>query len=219
LHQGHTSFWKIHLVTFIKQMIFFVDKITSKSMSKIRCKTIPNNPPTVIEEILQLKIKPKEKQIMLVEAVTSRKISADEFIEFFQSASDVDKGTCADVMKHVCADSPDLLIPHIDTLITYINYKSPRVKWGIPETIGNLAKVYPDKVTASIPFLIKNISDDTINTTVIKWCSAFALTEIAKHNSKTRKQLIPVFEKRTVEEKNNGVRNVFVKAMKVIREQ
>jgi hypothetical protein len=48
----------------------------------------------------------------------------------------------------------------------------------------------------AIPNLLENISDDKINTTVIKWCSAFALTEIAKFNSKTRKQLIPVFEKR-----------------------
>jgi hypothetical protein len=41
---------------------------------------------------LQLKIKPKEKQTRLVEAVVTAKIEIDEFIAFFKDAKDVDKG-------------------------------------------------------------------------------------------------------------------------------
>jgi hypothetical protein len=171
---------------------------------------------TRIEEILRGKMKPKEKQTMLVEALVSKKISIEDFIIFFETASDVDKGTCADVMKHVSATCPEMLMPYIDLLIQYINYKAPRVKWGVPETIGNLAKNYPDKTEKAIPYLLENIADNKINTTVIKWCSAFALTEIAKYNAKTRKQLVPTFEKIIIEEKNNGVRNVYVKALKTI---
>jgi hypothetical protein len=169
-----------------------------------------------IEEILQSKIKPKEKQTKLVEVIVSGKIPTKEFITFFESAKDVDKGTCADVIKHVSAQIPALLIPYIDTLIEYINYKLPRVKWGVPEAIGNMAKDYPDEAAKAIPYLLKNITDDKINTTVIKWCSAFALGEIVKHNPKTRKQLLPVFEKIIKSEKNNGVKNVYVKALEVI---
>ncbi|MDD5342032.1 MAG: hypothetical protein PHI73_01735 [Patescibacteria group bacterium] len=172
-----------------------------------------------IEEILQLKIKPKEKQTKLVETVVSKKISAKEFIAFFESASDVDKGTCADVMKHVSAKSPAILMPYIDVLVKYINYKAPRVKWGVPEAIGNMAKDYPDKTAKAIPHLLENTTDDIINTTVIKWCAAFAFSEIAKHNPKTRKQLRPIFEKIIKGEKNNGVKNVYVKAIKTIEKQ
>lgn len=171
---------------------------------------------TKIEEIIQQKIKPKKKQIMLVEAVVSKRIPADELILFFESASDVDKGTCADVMKHLSAKNPEILIPYIDILVHYINYKAPRVKWGVPETIGNMAKVYPDEMVNAIPFLLENITDNKINTTVIKWCSAFALTEIAKYNPKTRKQLIPIFERFMLDEINNGVKNLYIKAIKVI---
>jgi hypothetical protein len=170
-----------------------------------------------IEEILQSKIKPKEKQIKLVEAVVSGKVSAKEFMAFFESAKDVDKGTCADVMKHVSAQKPTMLALYIDTLLGYINYELPRVKWGVPEAIGNMAKDYPDKVAKAIPNLLKNTTDDKINTTVIKWCAAFALAEIAKHNPKTRKQLLPIFEKIIKSEKNNGVKNVYVKALKAIK--
>ncbi|GAB6283627.1 MAG: hypothetical protein STSR0008_24110 [Ignavibacterium sp.] len=174
---------------------------------------------TKIEVILQLKIKPKEKQTKLVEAVVTRKIQAKEFIAFFESASDVDKGTCADVMKHVSAESPEILMPYIDVLVKYINYKAPRVKWGVPEAIGNIAKDYPDKTVKAIPYLLENITDDKINSTVIKWCAAFALAEIAKHNPKTRKQLMPIFEKIIEVEKNNGVKNVYIKAIKAIEKQ
>jgi len=174
---------------------------------------------TKIDEILQSKIKPKEKQTKLVEAVVSGKVSVKEFMAFFESAKDTDKGTCADVMKHVSAQKSALLSPYIDTLIEYVIFELPRVKWGVPEAIGNMAKDYPDKVAKAIPNLLKNTTDDKINTTVIKWCAAFALAEIAKHNPKTRKQLVPIFEKIIKKEQNNGIKNVYVKALKVIEKE
>jgi len=67
--------------------------------------------------------------------------------------------------------------------------------------------------------LLKNTTDDKINTTVIKWCAAYALTEIAKHNPKARIQLLPVFEKIIKKEQNTGVKNVYVKALKVIEKE
>lgn len=167
-----------------------------------------------IEDILRLKAKPKEKQRRLVNAVTSKEISAKDFIAFFESASDVDKGTCADVMKHVAAEEPAILAPYVDILVEYINYKAPRVKWGVPEAIGTMAQRYPEKVEKSIPYLLKNTIESEVNTTVVRWCAAYALTEIAKFSPKARQRLVPVFQKKIEEEKNNGVRNVYVKAMK-----
>ncbi len=172
-----------------------------------------------IIKILELKIKPKEKQTKLVEAVVSGKIPVKEFIKFFESAEDSDKGTCADAMKHISLQKPALLAPYIETLIKYINSPFPRVKWGVPEAIGNMAKDYPDKAAKAIPNLLKNTTNDKINMTVIKWCAAYALAEIAKHNPKTRKQLVPIFEKIIKREQNNGVRNVYIKAMKKIEKE
>ncbi len=169
-----------------------------------------------IEEILQQKIKPKEKLSKLVEAVCKKSVSVKEFIAFFESAADVDKGTCADAMKHISASNREILAPYIPMLIKYINYELPRVKWGVPEAIGNMSKDNSEQTAKAIPFLLKNTTDDKINTTVIKWCAAYALTEIAKNNSKTRKQLLPIFEKIIKSEKNNGVKNVYLKALKII---
>ena len=168
-----------------------------------------------VEDILRLKIKPKAKQAMLVEAVISGHIPIEEFIAFFEAAGNVDKGSCADALKHIAVQKPELLAPYINLLIGYINYPLPRVKWGIPEAIGNLAKVYGDQAVAAIPYLQKNTTDNPGNTTVIKWCAAFALVEIAKYNLTARNQLLPFFEDIANNEKNQGVRNLYNKAIKM----
>lgn len=169
-----------------------------------------------IENILQAKIKPKEKQVRLVKAVVAGKISSQDFMEFFKGAKDTDKGSCADAMKHISVEKPDLLAPYIDRLIGYINHPLPRVKWGVSETIGNLAKDYPDEAIKAILNLLKNTTDNETNTTVIRWCAAYALTEIAKHNIEARKSLVPIFDKLILREKNNGVKNVYIKALKAM---
>jgi len=170
----------------------------------------------MIEEILHSKLKPKEKQTQLVETIVNKSVPIERFISFFESASEVDKGTCADVIKNVTVKNPEIFIPYIDILIKYINYKAPRVKWGVPEAIGNLAKKYPEEVTKAIPYLLKNTAQEKINTTVIKWCAAYAIAEIARNNPATRKQLLPIFEEIIRDEPNNGVKNVYIKTLKII---
>jgi len=169
-----------------------------------------------IEGILRSKIKPKEKQVMLVAAVVRNEITADELMAYFAAAPDVDKGTLADVMKQVSAADAHILAPHIETLLGYINYRAPRVKWGVPEAIGNMAKAYPQDAARAVPYLLKNTTGDKENTTVIRWCAAYALAEIARHHPGSRGELLPAIDKILAGEKNNGVRNVYLKAMKYI---
>ena len=170
-----------------------------------------------IDEILSANIKPKEKQEILVQAVLTSEITTDEFFVFFESARDVDKGSCADAMKHISASNPEILAPYIEVLIPYINYKSPRVKWGVPEAVGNMSKKFPKETAKAVPYLLKNTTQNKENTTVIKWCAAFALSEIVRNNPKTRAQLLPIFEDIARAEKNNGIKNVYLKALKAMK--
>lgn len=171
-----------------------------------------------IKSILESNKKPKEKQQVLVNAVLQSEVSVDELISFFNTAKDTEKGTCADVMKHISAQKPEKFTKqHIENIARYIDYnKAPRVKWGVQETLGNLSKKFLEETAKTIPTILKNTTDNEENTTVIKWCAAYALTEMAKNNPKTRKELIPNFEKILKREENNGVKNVYMKALKVI---
>ncbi len=130
-----------------------------------------------------------------------------------KSGSDVEKGRAADVMKHVSKGNPAIVVPYIEDLVGYINYKAPRVKRGVPEAIGNIAQKYPTEVEKAVPNLLANTEDKS---TVVRWCAAYALTEIIKSNPKTRKELVPKIEELLKNEKNNGVRNVYLKALKTI---
>lgn len=168
------------------------------------------------EEILRSKRKPKEKVAALTDALKNKEVPAKEFMRFFEAATDVDKGTCADVMKHVANEAPEILGPFVSDLIEFIDYPASRVRWGIPEAIGNLSRNYPEKVKGAIPKLLINSKDES---TVARWCAAYGLTEIAKNNPKTRKELIPFFKTSVEKEENNGVRNAYVKALEFMEKE
>jgi hypothetical protein len=169
-----------------------------------------------IREILAGKEKPKERIARVVGKVSSDGSLMKELMELLKSGTDSEKGNCADALKHISADRPELVAPYADTLIGYVNHKLPRVKWGVPEAIGNISKTHPKEAEKAIPGLLKNTKDES---TVVKWCAAYALTELAKNNPGTRKQLVPMFEEQIKKEKNNGVRKVYEKAMKVIEKE
>ena len=111
-------------------------------------------------------------------ATKDKKVLAQLF-DVLGTGTDVEKGTVAEVMKFVSKERPDMMIPYVDLLIEYIDDKAPRVRWGCPEALGNIASKYPDKVEKAIPKLLENLKDKS---TVVRWCAAFALTEIAKYN-------------------------------------
>ncbi|ODS38579.1 MAG: hypothetical protein A7315_12170 [Candidatus Altiarchaeales archaeon WOR_SM1_79] len=116
----------------------------------------------------------------------------------------------------ISKDKPEMMAPYIGVLIEYIDYKAPRVKWGCPESLGNLAEKYPGEVEKAIPKLLENLKDKS---TVVRWCAAYALTEIAKYNSGKQKELVSKFKSMVKTEQNNGVKNVYLKALKVIAKQ
>ncbi|MHA1840240.1 MAG: HEAT repeat domain-containing protein [Candidatus Ranarchaeia archaeon] len=167
-----------------------------------------------IQEILDSKIKPKEKVCLVKEKIRDNRKLVDELMYIFENGSDIEKGTCADIMKHITKDNPEVLVPYVDELIDYINYRASRVKWGVPEAIGNIAREFPSIVEKAVPPLLVNTEDKS---TVVRWCAAFALAEIAKNNQKLREELVPKIEIIVEKEQNNGVKNVYLKALKVIR--
>jgi len=63
-----------------------------------------------------------------------------------------------------------------------------------------------------VPGLLENTNDKS---TVIRWSAAFALTETAKGSTKAQKELVPEFKEILAREDNNGVRNIYLKYLKI----
>jgi predicted metal-dependent TIM-barrel fold hydrolase len=168
----------------------------------------------MLRDVLDSNLKHKEKVTKITEDIYKNNEKFKELIELFRSGNDVTKGTCAEVMKFVSQQTPEVFPPYLDELIEYINYKAPRVKWGIPEAIGHLAKTYPDKVTKAVPKLLENTKNES---TVVRWCSAFGLSNIAKYNLELQDRLLEKFKQIIEIEQNNGVKNVYLRILKQIK--
>lgn len=167
----------------------------------------------IIDEIRNWSGKPKELVTFLTKSVKEDKTLFAQLVDCLKNGSDVEKGMCADVMKNVTKYEPEIAIPYIDEIIEYVNCKVPRVKWGVPESIGNIAQKFPDNVEKAIPKLLINTEDKS---TVVRWCAAFAISEIVKNNPKIRKELNSKIEVIVKNESNNGVKNVYLKALKTL---
>ena len=168
----------------------------------------------MISEIMNSKQKPKEKVAQITDLVFQNRVTFNHLMEVLRTGSDVEKGTCAEVMKHVTKDKPELALDYIKELIGFINHKLPRVKWGVPESIGHIARKYPKQVEAAVPKLLKNTKEKS---TVIRWCAGFALTEIALHHPELSKALVKKLSAIMNSEKNNGVKNLYVKVLSKLK--
>jgi len=164
-----------------------------------------------LQEVLDSNLKHKEKVTKITEEINNNNEKFKELMELFRSGNDKTKGTCAEVMKFVSQQSPEVFPPYLDEIIEYVNYKAPRVKWGIPEAIGHLAKTFPDKVAKAVPKLLENTKNKS---TVVRWCAAFGLSNIAKYNLELQDNLIEKFKQIIEIEQNNGVKNVYLKTLK-----
>ena len=170
----------------------------------------------VLDEMKNWNNKPKELISYLSENVKKNPALFPQLIEILKIGTDPQKGTSVDVIEAVSKEKPDLVAPHIDALIGYINYKAPRVKWATSEIIGNLSKNYCAQTEKAIPNLFANTADKG---TVVRWAAAFALGEIAKNCPDNRPNLLPKIDEILKMENNNGVKNVYAKALKAISKE
>jgi HEAT repeat protein len=163
-----------------------------------------------IREILESNRKPKEKVDLLAEKVKEDRNLFAQLVECFEAGSATDKGNCIEAMEYVSEDEPDIILPHLDFIIEQVNHAASRVRWESARIIGNVAQEYPDQIARAVPKLLANTNDTG---TVVRWSAASALVEIAKNSPESQKELIPKFKEILKKEKNNGVRNIYVKAL------
>ena len=88
---------------------------------------------------------------------------------------------------------------------------APRVKWESAKVVGNIAHLFPTKLSKAISNLLTNSEYDG---TVVRWAAAFALGEILKLKTKHNKDLLPAIEAICDREQENGVKKKYLDAIK-----
>jgi len=167
----------------------------------------------LLDEIRKSNKKPKELLVYLSEKVKKDKKLLSDFSDCLKDASAPEKGTLMETLEYASKDNPEVAIPHLNEVINHLSFDAPRVKWEAARVIANVSSKYPDKALLSIDRLLFNTKDKG---TVVRWSTAFAIGEIAKFNKNKQRSLVSIIENLIKKEQNNGVKNVYQKALKII---
>ena len=167
----------------------------------------------IVSETLKFKMPPKEKVLLLVKQIKGRSQFLAEIEDCFQGATDADKAICLAAVNQITKDDPKFVQNKIDFIISQLDSRSAQVKLEAGEIIASASGAFPDQVAKAIPALTAMAKDQV---TIIRWVAAYSLTEIAKNNPRTRKELIRFFKAESKKEKQSSVRNLYLEALTVL---
>lgn len=167
----------------------------------------------LLDEIKKSDKKPKDLCSYIAKLLTDKKPSIKEFAEVMTKGRDSERGTCIEALEYATQTKPAIAKTYFPGVIKCLSDKAPRVKWEAAKVIGNISKVLSKEAEQAIDKLLVNTKDKG---TVVRWSTAFALGEIAKNNPKVQSTLVAKIKTLIKNEENNGVKNVYLKALKVI---
>jgi hypothetical protein len=143
-----------------------------------------------IQEIFNNKAtKPKEKTETLGQSLLEKKIKIDDLITFAHSQKDPIKATCMEAIEFATKTTPEIANDTcFDFAITGLAEKAPRIVWESTRVIGNTVHLFSNKFDKVVPSLLKNTNHSG---TVVRWSTAFALSQVLKTGTEQSKKLIP----------------------------
>jgi hypothetical protein len=166
-----------------------------------------------IESLIHDKTKKgKEKTETISQWLLGGSLPVDELLAFAENLKDADKATCIEALEYATKQQPAIADETVLIFVTKtLVEKAPRIKWESAKVIGNIAHLFPAKLDKAINNLLLNASHQG---TVVRWASAYALGEILKLKTKQHKILLPAIEAMVSGEENNGVKKIYLAALK-----
>ena len=165
------------------------------------------------EEIFTNKtLKQKTKTELLGTLLLNKKIAIDELIAFAKKSTAIEKATCIEAIEYATRKEPTIANQNCWSYLSKtLTEEAPRVKWESARVIGNIAHLFPSKLSIAITNLLTNTENDG---TVVRWATALALSEIVNLKSKHIKELLPALEALCNSEEDMGVKKKYVEAIK-----
>ncbi|MGL4768092.1 MAG: hypothetical protein ACRCV6_08475 [Formosimonas sp.] len=168
-----------------------------------------------IDAVFQDKsLKAKAKVAQLGDALLSQELSLSELLAFAQRQKASDKATCIEAVEYATKKSS-----HVATedLLHYVvdaaQEPEPRVKWESAKVIGNIAKLFPEHLSAAVAVLLANARHEG---TVVRWAAAYALAEIVKLKTAHNAQLVPELAALCAAETDNAIQKKYSDALKKV---
>ncbi len=157
-------------------------------------------------------LKPSEKTETISKWLLEKTISIKELIDYAQTEKESVKATCIEAIEYATEEDPSIANENVLNFVSQtLNEKAPRVKWESARVIGNIAHLFPAKLNNAVGNLLAN-SDDS--GTVVRWSTAFALSEILKLKTKLNDELLPAVEAVSRREEKNSIKRIYNEAIK-----
>jgi HEAT repeat protein len=170
---------------------------------------------TLAELLIDKTKKTKEKVETISKWLVNGSLLIDELLVFAKKAKDPEKATCIEAIEFATRLQPTIANETVFAFATkMLTENAPRVKWESAKVIGNIAHLFPTKLSKAISNLLTNSEYDG---TVVRWATAFALGEILKLKTKYNKDLLPAIEAICDREQDNGVKKKYLDAIKKIK--
>lgn len=169
-----------------------------------------------IEEVFRDKtIKAKAKVATIGEWLLHHELPVEELLAFAEQQKAKDKATCIEAAEYATKKQPGIGNASLLEFATNaLKDDEPRVKWESAKVIGNIATRFPDHLEQAIGNLLLNAANAG---TVVRWATAYALSEILKLKTGHHQKLLPEIEALCSKEEDNGVKKKYLDALKKIK--
>ena len=169
-----------------------------------------------IEQIFQDKtIKAKGKVKAIGELLLNGELPIDELLAYAEKQKATEKATCIEAVEFATKKTPNIAD---ETVLDYVTKslkdEESRVKWESAKVIGNIAKLYPEKLNKVITTLLLNAENKG---TVVRWATAYALAEILKLKTENNVKLLPKIETLCDKEEDNGIKKKYLDVLKKVK--
>jgi hypothetical protein len=159
-------------------------------------------------------LKAKQKVEAISKMLLDGGVNLADVIEAAKSSTGSDKGTCIEAIEFATKARPEIASLDCLKFVTdSLLDRAPRVKWESAKVIGNIARLYPDKLDKAIGNLLIN---SEFPGTVVRWSAAFALGEIVKLKLRRNKDLIPAVEAIVKREEDSAIEKIYQAALKQV---
>ncbi len=187
-------------------------KISIKKITK-KLEADPLAQEDTIMAIVQNKAtKIKEKVVLLGSLLLDKKVTIDELVDKAKSQNDVIKANLVEAMEYASKTKPGMINDKAFTFaIQSLKETAPRVKWEAARLISNTAHLFPKKLNKAVVNLLVNTEHSG---TVVRWSAATALSKIILLKTTLNKELIPTAEAIIKREEDNGVKKIYLQALK-----
>ena len=172
------------------------------------------NESNLLELLSNKSIKPKAKTVEIAFQINSGLLQPSSVYDLLEKVSPSQKSRLLESIELASKTHPEMVTQVLfNKTVDLLLSSEPAIKRECGRIIANTAHLFPNKLTKATNHLLDNCRHEG---TVVRWSAAFALGEILKLKGTGHEELAKAISLLAEMETNTGVKNNYLKAIKVI---